>query len=81
MEVLYYAIGIVGSWKILKDLSKPVKKIEVMEEDYFGDDELPKTDFYYDKDMYMANDKYAKMIDEEIFNSQYGQYIDIDKND
>lgn len=101
MEVLYYAISVIGSIKIVKDLFKPAEKIEkiVKEEDYYGDNEkermkkyrdkdgLPITNFYYDKDMYEANDRYSNMIDKKIFNNgedyapDYGQYCNIESNE
>ena len=88
MEVLYYAVGVIGSIKIVKDLFKPKDKIEniVKEEDYDGDSEeermkkywdedgLPIANFEYDKAMYEASDQYANMIDKKIFES--GEYYD-----
>ena len=78
MEVLYYAVGVIGSFKILNDLFKPKEKIEIIinEEDYDGDNELekkhwdedgfPKATFEYDREMYMSNDSYATMVDKKM---------------
>ena len=33
MEVLYYTVGVIGSFKILNDLFKPKEKIEVIIEE------------------------------------------------
>ena len=87
MEVLYYAVGVIGSIKIVKDLFKPKEKIDIIvkEEDYDGDSEkerekywdedgFPIANFYYDKAMYEANDAYANMVDQKILDS--GEYYD-----
>ena len=88
MEALYYAVGVIGSIKIVKDLFKPKEKIEtiIKEEDYYGDSEeerrnkywdkdgLPIANFEYDKAMYEANDAYANMVDQKILDS--GEYYD-----
>lgn len=103
MEVLYYAVGVIGSIKIVKDLFKPKEKIEdiVKDEDYDGDweeeirkrywdeDGYPITNFHYDKAMYEANDGYANMVDQKIFDSgeyydeeyepDYGQYCEVEE--
>jgi len=85
MEVLYYTVGVIGSFKILNDLFKPKEKIEVIieEEEYDGDNEdehykkyfnadgSPITTFEYDREMYLANDHYASCIDDKIVASGY----------
>tara|TARA_B110000444_G_C18744027_1_gene549377 strand:+ start:757 stop:1089 length:333 start_codon:yes stop_codon:yes gene_type:complete len=97
MEVLYYAVGVIGSFKILKGLFKPNEKIEVIieEEDYFGDSELerknfdedgfPIASFYYDNALYEANDSYANMVDRKIYDEEYqpdyGQYCEIESEE
>ena len=88
MEVLYYAVGVIGSIKIVKDLFKPKEKINIIvkEEDYDGDSEekrmkkywdkdgYPIANFDYDKAMYDGSDAYANMVDQKIFDS--GEYYD-----
>ena len=84
MEVLYYTIGIIGSFKIMNDLFKPKEKIEIiLEEDYYADSEeerrskywhkdgSPITTFDYDRQMYLGNDDYASYIDDKIVASGY----------
>lgn len=105
MEVLYYAVGVIGSIKIMKDLFKPKEKIDIIvkEEDYYADSEeerkkkywdedgFPIANFYYDKAMYEGSDKYANMVDQQIFDSgeyydeeyepDYGQYCNIEQEE
>ena len=47
---------------------KTIKESEekVQEEDDYS--ECPTASFYYDKDMYLANDRYAKIVDDSIKN-------------
>ena len=56
--------------KIEKRPGKLYRKIiteseeKVQEEDDYS--ECPTASFYYDKDMYLANDRYAKIVDDSI---------------
>ena len=82
MEVIYYTISVIGSFKIIKDIFTLNEKTtyDISEEDYFGDIELededfdedgyPKASFYYDKEMYMSNGDYAGMVDQKIIESR-----------
>lgn len=90
MEVLYYAVGVIGSFKILTDLMEPLDEdIKTpKDEEYFGDNEseyyrkyfdedgFPIANFDYDKAMYEGNDGYANMVDRKIYDS--GDYYDED---
>ena len=44
---------------------KTLKPKEPVVEDIYSDCPIFK-DYYYDKDMYLANDRYASMVDDEI---------------
>lgn len=81
MEVIYYTISVIGSFKIIKDIFTLNEKTTYdISEDYFGDVELedehfdedgnPKAPFYYDKEMYMSNGRYADMVDQKIIESR-----------
>ena len=105
MDVIYYTVGVIESIKIIKDLFKPKEKIEfiIPDENYFGDNEeermkkywdkngFPIANFHYDKALYEADDSYANMVDQKIFDSgeyydeeyepDYGQYCEIEKEE